>query len=79
MVVKAIETPLAQYANQFRIGHNQNEFVIECCQQYAGSQEAALVCRLVLTPTSAEQLRAVLDDSLQQHLRLISKHKSGGQ
>ncbi|QNM98663.1 DUF3467 domain-containing protein [Chitinimonas koreensis] len=71
--MKPTESQLAQYANYFRIGHNLNEFVIECCQLYEGGQEALVVSRLVLTPASAGQLQAVLEDSLRRHRQLDAK------
>lgn len=73
MVVTLPDPQPAQYANHFRIGHNLNEFVIECCQLYEGGQEAVVVSRLVLTPASAGQLQAVLEDSLRRHRQLDAK------
>lgn len=69
----------AIYANYFRIGHNANEFILECCQAYDGGEEISLAQRVVFTPTSARELHVLLGNSLIQHARLIASFNDGAQ
>jgi hypothetical protein len=63
---------VALYANFFRVGHNDSEFVLEFWQSYrAGGEDrdsAQMVARIVLTPAGASELHALLGDSLDQLL-----------
>jgi hypothetical protein len=67
----------AVYANLFRVGHNESEFVIEFCQSYTNRRspgaEAAVVARIVVTPAGASELEVLLRDSLDRHARLVGR------
>lgn len=59
----------ALYANCFRIGHNDTEFILEACQAYEDDQ-AVVMCRLAITPHTARELYRLLGISLQEYERL---------
>jgi hypothetical protein len=63
---------VALYANFFRVGHNESEFVLEFCQSYkeGGGERGStqIIARIVLTPAGASELHALLGDSLDQLL-----------
>ena len=72
------ESPLAHYANYFRIGYNAEEVIVECCQHYAGKNDVHVVTRLIFTPATARQLHSLLADSLQQQAQLAANMTDDG-
>jgi len=70
----------ALYANLFRVGYNESEFVLEFCQSYdvadAPGRDPAIVSRIVITPASARELAALLEDSIRRQADLASSDRA---
>ena len=59
--------PLARYANYFEVGHNPYEFLIDFGQYQPESASVVLHSRLVLGPTHAKMLAAMLGGAVARH------------
>ena len=57
----------AKYTNYFNIGHNAHEFVLDFGQFYSEEEHAQLHTRLVVGPTFARALAALLKQSLETY------------
>jgi hypothetical protein len=55
---------IATYVNNFKVGHNLTEFVIDFSQAYSGEGEALCLQRLVLSPQRAKELMQLLQESI---------------
>ena len=56
--------PRGQYANHYRVGHNENEFVIDFGQYYEGDREERFHTRIVTSPQYARELRDILSEAI---------------
>ena len=54
-----------RYANDFRIGFNRDEFIIDVGQSFEGTE--AFYLRLVCTPPCVQSLLALLRQSLEAY------------
>jgi hypothetical protein len=63
-----------RYANQFRIGFNSYEFVIDFGQEYPPDAER-IHTRIVTSPSLARHLSATLDQSLRDYERKFGPMK----
>lgn len=59
------------YAKQFRIGHNADEFILECCEA-SDAAAGSMGQRVVFSPSLAQELHTLLGNSLREHSRLIA-------
>jgi hypothetical protein len=57
----------ARYANDFRIGFNRDEFIVEVGQSFDGTE--AFYTRLVCTPARVQSLLGLLRQSLEAYER----------
>jgi len=58
---------VGKYANQFKIGHNAVEFVIEFGQYFPENEEAELCARIITSPFYAKYFLETLQQSIQQY------------
>jgi len=59
---------LAVYANQFEVGFNAFEFLLDFAQEYQSAEGMTVVhTRIVTTPTYAKVLRGLLDRSILEY------------
>lgn len=61
---QANDPRIATYVNNFKVGHNVGEFVIDFSQAYSGEGEALCLQRVVLSPQRAKELMELLRISL---------------
>lgn len=59
--------PEGKYANYFKVGHNEIEFLIDCGQFYAEREPVQFHTRIVTSPIYAKALFETLRDSLDQY------------
>lgn len=64
-----------RYANYFKVGHNEYEFVIDFGQFYEGTEEAELYTRIVTTPAYAKNLLETLRESMAQYEKTFAATK----
>lgn len=58
---------LAVYANQFEVGFNAFEFLLDFAQEYYGGGMAIAHTRIVTTPAYAKVFRGLLDRSIVEY------------
>lgn len=59
---------LAVYANQFEVGYNAFEFLLDFAQEYYSAQGMAIAhTRIVTAPAYAKVLRGLLDRSIHEY------------
>ncbi|OEU48505.1 MAG: hypothetical protein BA861_08300 [Desulfobacterales bacterium S3730MH5] len=56
-----------RYANHFKVGHNNFEFVIDFGQFYPGSEQARLCTRIITSPIYAKALLETLRESIERY------------
>lgn len=56
-----------KYANNFRIGHNALEFIIEFGQVYEGLKQINFHTRIITNPIYAKELAIVLSQSIEKY------------
>jgi hypothetical protein len=56
-----------RYANYFKIGHNNFEFIIDFGQFYSEGKEAQLHTRIITSPNYAKGLLKTLRESIERH------------
>lgn len=56
-----------RYANYFKVGHNNFEFVIDFGQFYPDSKGAHLHTRIITSPIYAKALLRTLRESVERH------------
>ena len=56
-----------KYANDFAVGFNACEFVIDFGQRYSDHEEAELSTRIVTSPAHAKILQKILTESIEQY------------
>ncbi len=56
-----------RYANNFKIGHNAFEFVLDFGQFYLESEQAKLHTRIITSPIYAKALLRTLRESIDQY------------
>jgi hypothetical protein len=64
-----------RYANYFKVGHNEFEFVIDFGQYYPGTEEAELYTRIITGPAYAKVLLRTLQKSIKQYEQNIDHIK----
>jgi hypothetical protein len=58
---------VGKYANQFKIGHNAVEFVIDFGQYFPENEEAELCVRIITSPFYAKNFLETLQQSIHQY------------
>jgi hypothetical protein len=56
-----------QYANYFKVGHNDMEFVLDFGQFYPDDKKAHIHSRIITNPCYAKVLLELLQGSINQH------------
>lgn len=75
---QGMDPRIAMYVNNFKVGHNLAEFVIDFSQAYSGEGEALCLQRLVLSPQRAKELTALLRESVTAFERDFGEIRGAG-
>jgi hypothetical protein len=70
------EKPEARYANNFRVGYNAYEFILDFGQYHPPGNEH-MHTRIVTSPASARDLSDLLQDSLGEHDQKYGAGRTG--
>ena len=57
------------YANLFLVSHSGSEFVIDCARILPGPPKGKVQARIVMTPSHAKSLAAILQENLSRYER----------
>lgn len=60
-----------RYANNFKVGHNAFEFLLDFGQSYAQSAEAPFHTRIVTTPVYAKIFSQILQESIGRYEQIF--------
>ena len=62
-----------KYANNFRVGHNAFEFLIEFCQEYEDKESNLSHTRIITSPSYIKDLLNLLNDSIAHYEKTFGK------
>jgi hypothetical protein len=64
------------YANDFKVGHNAYEFILDFGQCYSDNEEAEPCARIVTSPYYAKMFLATLIESIEQYEKKFGRIQS---